>query len=88
MGLRLLKFEATWCQPCKILDPIIEQVKSEITSVSYETYDSEKDTAEFSQYKVSSVPTIIIMDGDVEKERVVGVVPKPKLISLINKYSA
>lgn len=87
MGIKLLKFGATWCQPCKILDPIIEQVKKEKENVIYETYDSEKDPEIFSQYRVTSVPTMIFLDGDTEKERIVGAVAKGKIISIIDKYT-
>lgn len=88
MAVKLLKFGATWCQPCKILDPIIEEVKKERDAIIYEAYDSDKDVDIFTQYRVTSVPTIIITADDQEKERYTGVIPKFKLISLIDKFIA
>lgn len=85
MELRILKFGATWCQPCKVLDPILEQVKTDRPDLKFESYDSELDVALFSEYRISSVPTVIILKDDVECERFVGVLPKPKIISIIDK---
>jgi thiol-disulfide isomerase/thioredoxin len=69
---KLLKFEASWCNPCKAMDSVLEQVKDlfEITHIDIEEEDSHELVL---AYRIMSVPTIIILDevGDVDA-RVVG----------------
>jgi thiol-disulfide isomerase/thioredoxin len=69
---KLLKFEASWCNPCKAMDNVLEQVKDlfEITHIDIEGEDSQDMVLE---YRIMSVPTIIILneEGDVDA-RIVG----------------
>jgi thioredoxin 1 len=84
--IKIIRFTASWCQPCKILAPIFGEVQNEVSGVSFETVyvDVNKDRA--LQYSVSNVPTVVIeKDGQVVN-RFSGVKPKNDIISLINQY--
>ena len=88
MGLKIIKFGATWCQPCKVIDSILDMVKKEYPSIEFDTYDHEKDVDMFSKYKITSVPTVVILKDDgTELEKITGVFPKVKLTLLIEKYN-
>ena len=81
MGLKIIKFGATWCQPCKVIDSILDMVKKEYPSVEFDTYDHKKDVDMFSKYKITSVPTVVILkDDSTELEKITGVFPKVKLL--------
>jgi thiol-disulfide isomerase/thioredoxin len=55
MEITLLKFEASWCQPCKVLNVFYEEIKNEFkTNVNYFSYDQEKDAALFEIHSVHS----------------------------------
>ena len=84
--IKVIKFSSTWCQPCKMLAPILGEVQNEVSGVSFETVDVDSDKDKASQYSISSVPTVIIeKDGQIVN-RFSGIKPKLAIISLINQY--
>ena len=86
MELKILKFGATWCQPCRTLDPVMEDVQKEYSDLLFEKYDADTHPDVFKKYKISSVPTVVFVKDDNEVNRFSGVLPKSQIISLINKY--
>lgn len=61
--MKLLKFHATWCQPCKALTKVIEGAKDSITIPLVEIdIDENMDSAKI--YGVRSVPTLVIVDDN------------------------
>ena len=71
---KVLRFTASWCQPCKALAGIIEQVK---TTMPIEVIDIDENTEMAVKYGVRSVPTLIIVDelGNA-KEKMIGLKAK------------
>ena len=82
-NITLIDFYADWCGPCRALSPIIDEIASEVTGVTIGkiNVDTEKDLA--LQYKVRSIPTMIIFKGGKEINRMVGVLPKEEIIAKI-----
>lgn len=76
--MKLIKFYATWCEPCKALSSMIESMKDEI-SIPIEEVDIEKDMDAAVKYRVRGVPTMVIVDGDKEIRRQVGMLQKEQL---------
>jgi thioredoxin 1 len=74
-------FSAEWCQPCKMLGPIMEQVAKHV-SVNKVNVDYEVTLTK--QYNVSSVPTVILVENGVEKTRFVGVKPLNDIMNIYN----
>jgi thioredoxin 1 len=84
--IKIIRFTASWCGPCKMLAPIFGEVQNEVSDVMFETIDVDINKDKSSQYLVSSVPTVIIeKDGQIVN-RFSGVKPKNAIISLINQY--
>ena len=84
--IKVIKFSASWCGPCKMLAPIFDQVKSEVSGVSFMDVDVDSNKTITSNYSVSSVPTVIIeKDGELVN-RFSGVKSKLEIINLINQY--
>ena len=72
----VIDFHATWCGPCKVLSPILEELDDEIEGVEFVKLDVDKHTQIAGQNEVMGVPTVVILkDGEV-KDRFVGVQPK------------
>ena len=84
--IKVTKFSATWCGPCKVLAPIFEQVKSAVDGVSFQDVDVDTNSALAIQYKVRGVPTIVIEKDGQEVKRLVGMQQKPSLTSTINSF--
>ena len=65
-GYTLVDFFATWCGPCKMLGPVLEELDSEFPSVEFVKVDIDQDGELTSQYNVMSVPTVFILkDGQI-----------------------
>lgn len=85
--LVLVDFFATWCQPCKTMHPILEQVKSvlgdriRIIKVDVDKYDV---TA--SQYRIQSVPTLMLFRNGEVLWRTSGVVDKAELLATLDPF--
>ena len=72
----VIDFHATWCGPCKVLSPILEELDEEIEGVEFVKLDVDQHPQIAGQNQVMGVPTVVIIkDGEV-KDRFVGVQPK------------
>jgi len=87
-GIMLVDFWATWCPPCRMLGPIIEEVAKE-TGDKYKIgkvdVDQANETA--SKHSIMSVPTMIIFKDGQEVDRLVGARPKEEIIETLEKYN-
>lgn len=84
-GLVFVDFHAEWCGPCKMTEPIIEQLSSEIKDVKFVKVDVDKNAEVASQYSVFSIPTfVIIKDGKVASQ-FVGAMGKEGFLHEIEK---
>ena len=72
----VIDFHATWCGPCKVLSPILEELDDEIEGVEFVKLDVDQHPQIAGLNQVMGVPTVVILkDGEV-KDRFVGVQPK------------
>ena len=85
-GKVLLDFWASWCGPCQMLGPVIEQVADELDGkvlVGKVNVDDNRDLA--TRFGVMSIPTVIVFKNGLEVNRAVGVQPKAKLLQMIEQ---
>ena len=86
--LTLVDFFATWCGPCKMMHPILEQLKQEVgESVRIIKLDVDKNKALASQYRIQSVPTLMLFKGGESIWRQSGAMRLNDLKNLILQYS-
>lgn len=80
----MIDFWATWCGPCRMLTPVIEQLGNEVTNakIGKINVDEEQDLA--MQFNVMSIPTVIVIKDGKEVGRSVGVKPKSALLKMLN----
>lgn len=79
----LVDFYANWCGPCKMLSPILEQLASEVDiDIIKVDVDKYQDLAR--EYKIMSIPCLILFDNEKEIKRTLGFMPKEKLKEFIN----
>lgn len=84
-GLVLVDFWATWCGPCKMLAPVLEELATEI-DVPIVKLEVEENPATASEYGIMSVPSLFLMkDGEVVA-KTGGYQPKELLEEFINNY--
>ena len=84
-GTVLVDFFATWCGPCKMTGPIIDELAEEVKNVKFVKVDVDQNQELSSQYQVFSIPTFLIFkDGQVISQ-FVGALSKEGFLSEINK---
>ncbi|WP_420322020.1 thioredoxin [Flagellimonas sp.] len=83
----LVDFYADWCGPCKMLAPILGQVKEELgDQIRIAKIDVDKNPKIAGKYQVRGVPTMILFKDGKQVWRQSGVVPKNELINIINSH--
>jgi thioredoxin 1 len=83
----LVDFYATWCGPCKMIGPIIDQISDEMSDrakVVKVDVDQARDLA--SKFKVMSVPTLMIFKDGQMVDQILGAVPKDRLIEKLESH--
>ena len=82
-GTVLVDFFATWCGPCKMMAPIIDELAEENNDFSVYKLDVDEAGDIAGDYNIMSIPTLIVFkDGEVYKKNV-GVASKEKILELV-----
>ncbi len=79
----LVDFYATWCGPCKILSPIIEEIAKENENVKFVKIDIDKEEQIAMEYQVMSIPTLVLIQEGKEVNRIIGLADKYQILDFI-----
>lgn len=80
----LVDFFATWCGPCKMMAPVLDEVSSEVAGkAAVYKVDVDKDPQLAQQFGIMSVPTMIVFKGGKPVNQFVGVQPKQTLVNAL-----
>ena len=83
----LVDFTAVWCQPCKMIAPIVEQLAAEWDGkVKVVKLDADQNPNIMVQYGVLGIPTLMLFKGGEIKERMTGFQPKEKLVARLTPH--
>ena len=74
--MKVLRFTASWCQPGKMLAKTLEDVE---TQIPIEVIDIDENQGLAMDYGIRGVPTLVMIDGDIEVKRVSGMLMKNQL---------
>jgi thioredoxin 1 len=84
--VKVKRYTATWCGPCKQLAPVFEELKKEITEVTFETIDVDQNKEAVIAEGIVSVPTVVLEKDGQQVYRFSGVLPKSVIAGVIKKY--
>lgn len=80
----LIDFWATWCGPCRMMAPVVEEIANEyagIVKVGKVNVDDEPELA--SMFQISSIPTLVVMKDGKPVNMAVGYMPKEQVVKLL-----
>ena len=77
-------FTADWCQPCKRTRPIVEEMNREQSIAGFQIIDVDDNSDLVKNFGIKSVPTFILFDDGIEKNRIVGGQTREQLEEFIN----
>lgn len=85
-GVTIVDFFATWCGPCKMLAPVLEGLSNEMEGkANFIKVDIDQSMDLANEFKIASVPTMVIFKDGQKVEQLVGFLPKEKIQQTIEK---
>ena len=83
----LVDFTAVWCGPCKMIAPIVEQLCNELQGkVKVVKCDADQNPNLLAHYGIMGIPTLMLFQDGQIAERIVGYLPKEKLVAKITPH--
>lgn len=82
-GLILVDFGATWCGPCQMLAPVIEEIAADRKDIKVINIDVDAHPEVSNRYNVSSIPTVIIFKNGNIKKTIVGFRQKQEYLNAL-----
>ena len=84
-GIALVDFYADWCEPCKMMSPIVDEIADERTDVTVAKVNVDESSELASRFGVVSIPTLIIFKNGNESNRIIGARPKAAILAELEK---
>ena len=84
-GYVLVDFYATWCGPCRMLHPVLEEVEESRAEVQIMQVDVDESPEVSKKYGVMSIPTLILFKNGVEVSKKIGFINKEQLVEWIHE---
>lgn len=85
-GIVLVDFFATWCGPCKMIAPILEELEVEMDDIKFVKIDVDESPEVANKYQIQSIPTLKVFKDGKDVDVVVGFLPKDQIKALIEKH--
>ncbi len=82
-GKVLVDCYATWCGPCRMLAPVIEELSTEIKDYTFYKVDVDENEEIARDYEIMSIPTLLLFENGELKEKMVGLRSKSELLDLL-----
>lgn len=82
----IVDFFATWCGPCQMLMPVLEEIASETEKYDIVEIDVDEAQELAMNYGIEAVPTMIIFKNGMEIDRIGGYYPKEDLLEELERY--
>ena len=81
----LLDFWATWCGPCRMIAPIVEEIAAENPGITLGKINVDEEMELATQFGIVSIPTLIVVEGGQVTGKIVGYRPKADILKLLGK---
>jgi thioredoxin 1 len=78
----LVDFWASWCGPCKMVSPLVDEIAEEHDEVKVGKINVDEESELAQQFQIMSIPTLLVFKNGEIAQRQVGAVPKEKIVEL------
>ena len=85
-GVVVVDFWATWCGPCKMIAPVIDEIAGDLKNVKFVKVDVDKNPSVANKFQVASIPTLVMFKDGKPIDKVIGFRPKNDLENIIKKH--
>ena len=79
----LLDFWASWCGPCRMVSPVVDEIATERTDIKVGKINVDEQQELAAQFNVMSIPTLVVVKDGAEVNRTVGAQPKSSILGLL-----
>ena len=79
----MVDFWATWCGPCRMMAPVVEELAAEHPEYKFGKINVDEQPELAGEYRIMSIPTLMVFRGGQATAVKVGVTPKEELLSLL-----
>lgn len=86
MTLKVSKYSAEWCAPCKVLGPIFDKITSSIDDVEFEHVDIDTESERATDAGIQAVPTILFEKDGKVVDKIVGMANEQTIRDMITKH--
>lgn len=85
-GKVLVDFWAEWCGPCRMIGPVLEEMAVDYPAVKFVKLNVDEAPLVAQQFNVMNIPTVLAFEGGEVKHRIVGAMPKAKLVEELGAF--
>jgi len=82
----VLDFWAPWCGPCRMMEPVLEELANENSGITIAKLNVDENPVTATKYDVLSIPTLIIFSGGEVAKKLVGAMPKKRLVDELSAW--
>ena len=86
-GVTLTDFWATWCGPCRMQSPVVEQLSEEMDDVKFTKMDVDENQETAKDLGIMAIPTLLIKKDGKIVDRLTGFTPKDRLKQILEQYT-
>lgn len=79
----LLDFWASWCGPCRMVSPIVDEIAEERTDIKVGKINVDEQSELAQQFGIMSIPTLVVMQNGQIANKAVGALPKENILALL-----
>lgn len=86
-GVCIVDFFATWCGPCKMMAPVLEEISEELAGkIKFYKIDTDENEGLAARFRITGVPSLVIFKDGKKEDMLVGLQPKANLLAEFQKY--
>ena len=82
----LLDFWATWCGPCQMMSPVVDEIAGERSDIAVGKVNVDEEPELARRFGIMSIPTVVFLKNGKEIERKVGVLPPETFSAVLEQY--